>query len=355
MCKYIRITVFHNIHKDKIELALLTNLYIHIYICIYVYSYTYTYTYTYTNTYTYYFAAFVVTVSAEDFVGYTASGKMDDEYIQSNKYIHDNSNNHSSSDKVPTLHPLSGMWFQQYWERECYRIGGNSYACPAMRAIDYVAHGLNEIRGNNDNNNNNNNDNTNNNNNNTNNNTNNTNNNNNNNNNNNTKKVSTTSYSSTTQGNGEGSTSRREAARTTTGVETEVGLPDNIFMGSLTQANLHECLPPFANTALVHALQHFARDIPGLLDDQSLLIGIETRTAKINVFCFVLKLFFLLLSSQMNHYVQLFRLEVIFPNDFVSNRLITSSSIFSQELLLPSASTAIPPPSNLSTRKDYIQ
>jgi hypothetical protein len=50
-------------------------------------------------------------------------------------------------------------------------------------------------------------------------------------------------------------------------------------MGKLKSANLHLVLPPFVNKSIVNALKHFSKSIPGLIEDDALLVGIETRTS----------------------------------------------------------------------------
>lgn len=56
-------------------------------------------------------------------------------------------------------------------------------------------------------------------------------------------------------------------------------LPDHLFMGKLASANLNECLPAFVCQALRNAFDAFGKKMPGLLDEDTLLIGVETRTS----------------------------------------------------------------------------
>ena len=50
-------------------------------------------------------------------------------------------------------------------------------------------------------------------------------------------------------------------------------------MGKLKETNLHSVLPDEVNKALVNALKHFSKSVPGLVDPDALLVGIESRTS----------------------------------------------------------------------------
>lgn len=126
-------------------------------------------------------AAFVVNVTTEDFRDFRESMGME-------------------------VDPLSGLRFQQHWERRCFEAGGGDYFAPAQRLVDYV----------------------------------------------NVKKNSS---------------------------ERDTSLPDHIFMGKLRYSNLHDVLPEFVNEALINAMEKFSKNIPCLLDKDTLLVGVETRTS----------------------------------------------------------------------------
>lgn len=98
---------------------------------------------------------------------------------------------------------LSGLRFQQHWERCCFEEAGGAYAVPAQRVVDYV------------------------------------------------KNVPTHTES----------------------------IPDHIFMGTLKAGNLHNVLPDFVNKALVNGIKKFSERIPGIMEENTLLVGIESRTS----------------------------------------------------------------------------
>lgn len=189
-------------------------------------------------------AAFVVTVGGDDF---------------------DPKHSDSAGGETEDGGALSGMHFQKYWEQRCFRAGGGEYGVPAQRAIDYIrSHplgrsfqlGASSVAQKS----------------------------------NNSRKKNNTALT-------RGSSRKKRKDKNQNGSEKgpatgehgsggkasdteDVGpLPDHIFMGSLVPADLHSCLPEYVNTALVSALMHFSRTMPGLLGEDSLLMGIESRTS----------------------------------------------------------------------------
>ena len=97
---------------------------------------------------------------------------------------------------------LGGLFFQQFWEKKAFELGGSDYAAPAQRAQDFV----------------------------------------------------------------QGRNSQT--------------LPDALFMGRLKSADLHEALPAFVTRSLANAIRHHAnKAMPGLLEPDTLLVGVETRTS----------------------------------------------------------------------------
>ena len=70
-----------------------------------------------------------MTVGAEDFAAYGEGGTLLDDSI---------SRTAAAAAPVNSVNPLCGMWFQQYWERRCFEVGGGSYSAPAQRVVDFV-------------------------------------------------------------------------------------------------------------------------------------------------------------------------------------------------------------------------
>jgi uncharacterized protein len=137
-------------------------------------------------------AAIVATVRAEDFDGYEPRSVCGGE-------------SRVGSDD----HPLRGMYFQQYWEHQCYRAAGGAYSAPAQRVTDYLHHHYQADH----------------------------------------------SFS------------------------PDPTLPDSLFMGRLKYADLHQVLPASVNTAIANSLLRFARSMPQIVDPDTLLMGIESRTS----------------------------------------------------------------------------
>jgi uncharacterized FAD-dependent dehydrogenase len=97
---------------------------------------------------------------------------------------------------------LTGLFFQQHWERKCFELAGSDYAAPAQRVPDFLA-----------------------------------------------------------------------------GRKSE-NLPDSLFMGRLQSADLNEALPDYVTSALARVLKrHAERSMPGLIAEDTLLVGAETRTS----------------------------------------------------------------------------
>jgi uncharacterized protein len=137
-------------------------------------------------------------------------------------------NYNSSSDGA-----LAGMEFQKYWEQKCFSAGGGGYGVPAQRVVDFIrSHPQGR------------------------------------------------DFTLPCQRNSTNSKDKGHASSnsTATSPSSSSPLPDHIFMGSLREADLHSCLPPYVGAA-VNALSHFATSMPGLVDEDSLLIGIESRTS----------------------------------------------------------------------------
>lgn len=98
---------------------------------------------------------------------------------------------------------LSGLRFQQHWERRCFEAAGGAYAAPAQRVVEYLTHKFAPQR----------------------------------------------------------------------------PLPDHKFMGTLQPADLHSVLPDFVGKSLVAGIKQFSLRMPGLVDEDTLLVGIESRTS----------------------------------------------------------------------------
>ncbi|CAE7742887.1 unnamed protein product [Symbiodinium microadriaticum] len=128
------------------------------------------------------------------------------------------------------------MKFQQFWEQKCFGAGGATYSVPAQRAVDYIRQHESgrDFRF----------------------------------------PRAATAAESQLQ-----TRRRRELRDQGSTREVSHDLPDHIFMGSLRQSNLHDCLPDYVNSTLVKALMRFATAMPGLLTEDSLLMGIESRTS----------------------------------------------------------------------------
>jgi len=120
-------------------------------------------------------------------------------------------------------HPLQGMYFQQHWEHECFKAAGGDYAAPAQRVTDFLFHHR--------------------------------------------------QYTESL----EPESSAGGASASASAFDTS--LPDNIFMGKLQYANLSTVLPTSVNTAIANALCHFAKHMPLIVDRDTLLVGIESRTS----------------------------------------------------------------------------
>ena len=176
-------------------------------------------------------AAFVVTVGVEDFVDHA-------------KKLSSASRQTGGECAMSPESPLSGMHFQKYWEQKCFGAGGEAYSVPAQRAVDSIR--LHE---------------------------------------------SGRSFElprpgpSSRRDKGRLLNKQKAATKKPSGggegdpLGQEDLLPDHIFMGSLRPANLHDCLPDYVNAALVRALMKFATAMPGVLTEESLLMGIESRTS----------------------------------------------------------------------------
>lgn len=98
---------------------------------------------------------------------------------------------------------LSGLRFQQFWEKCCFEEAGSNYAAPAQRVQDYI------------------------------------------------------NFRSS----------------------IDTSLPDHKFMGTLKSANLHNVLPEYVSASLVGGIKQFAKRLPGLIGEDTLLVGIESRTS----------------------------------------------------------------------------
>lgn len=56
-------------------------------------------------------------------------------------------------------------------------------------------------------------------------------------------------------------------------------LPSSSYHPGLSTAALHECLPPMISKRLQEGLKHFGKIMKGYLSEESVLIGVETRTS----------------------------------------------------------------------------
>jgi len=153
---------------------------------------------------------------------------------------------------VDTVHPLSGMWFQQFWENRCFEAAGREhFAAPAQRAVDFLLAPPQTTR---------------------------------------TSPASNSRRQShlaavvaAQQLLGPG-LKPNSCAREQFGVggcdgALPSGLPSHLFMGKLQPADLHSVLPEDICTALENAIIDFSKKIPGLLAEDTLLVGVETRTS----------------------------------------------------------------------------
>ena len=165
-------------------------------------------------------AAFVVNVNSTDF-------RYKDGFEEGLGLGEEEDGCYSNSD-TPADHPLIGMHFQQYWEKQCYKAGGGGYGVPAQRVTDYLYHHPNPNSNNNPSN---------------------------------TTRIRT-----------------KPTHPTKSSGASDESLPDHI-MGKLKYANLHGVLPAHINTSIVNALKHFSKKIPQIIHEDTLLVGIETRTS----------------------------------------------------------------------------